>query len=216
MTWGGKLALWTWWALTFLVLTIAFAQAQTPVIGYESGPVAVTGTPANSSHAAGTVVGPAPSTLVGPNGNTAIITQLTGNQSGVFVVPIGRRGSAASPTGVSNIITQFAMTSSGGSTGQYVVRIWTQPPVNTTCVDNSAFVGNFATDDNFLITPPFSLTPAAPAVTTGDASTYASLTVQTFDFESPSGLAYVCIQTVSTNTADENKAMRIMMSGPQN
>lgn len=188
------------------------ALAQMPVIGFESGPVAVTGTPANSSHAAGQAVGPAAGTLVGPGGRG--VTQLTGNQSGVFVVPIGRQN--ANATGQSNIVTQFAMTSSGGSTGQYVVRIWTQPPVNTTCVDNAAFAGNFAIDDNYLMTPPFALTPAAPAVTTGDASTYASLTVQTFDFVSALGLAYVCLQTVSTDTADDNKAVRIMMSGPQN
>lgn len=191
--------------------------AQTFVVGYESGPVAVTGTPVNSSHAAGTVVGPVAGGLVGPNGRP--VTQLTGNQSGIFVVPIGRiTGAAASagPVGVSNIVTQFAMTSNGGSTGQYVVRVWTQPPVNTTCVDNTAFAGNFAIDDNYLMTPPFALTPAAPAVTTGDANTYASLTVQTFDFVNQNGLAYVCLQTVSTDTADQNKAIRIMMSGPQN
>lgn len=189
------------------------AYAQLPVIGFESGPVAVTGTPANSSHAAGTVVGPAAGTLVGPNGRP--VTQLTGNQSGVFVLPISRVASG-SVTGQSNIVTQFAMTSSGGSTGQYVVRIWTQPPVNTTCVDNTAFAGNFATDDNYLMTPPFALTPAAPTSTTGDTSTYASLTVQTFDFSSPQGFAYVCLQAVATDTADENKPIRVMMSGPQN
>ena len=203
-------------ALIALVLATP-VLAQQAVIGFESGPVAVTGTPANSSHAAGTAVGPVAAGLVGPGGRP--VAQLTGNQSGIFVVPIGRITGAASsggPVGVSNIITQFAMTSTGGSTGQYVVRIWTQPPVNTTCVDNTAFVGNFATDDNFLITPPFSITPAAPAVTTGDSNTYASLTVQTFDFVSAQGLAYICLQTVSTDTADENKAIRIMMSGPQN
>lgn len=203
-------------AAAIALLTLASsAEAQQAVIGFESGPVAVTGTPANSSHAAGTAVGPVAAGLVGPGGRP--VAQLTGNQSGIFVVPIGRiTGGGPGPVGVSNIITQFAMTSTGGSTGQYVVRIWSQPPVNTTCIDNTAFAGNFSTDDNFLITPPFALTPAAPAVTTGDASTYASLTVQTFDFESPQGLAYVCLVTVSTDTADENKAVRIMMSGPQN
>jgi hypothetical protein len=204
-----------------LSLWCAPALAQQAVIGYESGPVAVTGTPANSSHAAGNVVGPTvvgtAGALVGPGGRP--VGQLANNQSGIFVVPIARVNSAPSgglQGGQSAIVTQFAMTSSGGSTGQYVVRIWTQPPVNTTCVDNAAFVGNFATDDNYLMTPPFSITPAAPASTTGDSSTYASQTVQTYDFESPQGLAYVCLQTVSTDTADDNKAIRIMMSGPQN
>ena len=186
-------------ASTFL-LGIAAANAQQNMIGFESGPVAVTGTPANSSHAAGTAVGPVAAGLVGPGGRP--VPQLTGNQSGIFVVPIGRiTAGGPGPVGMSAIITEFALTSTGGSTGQYVVRIWTQPPLNTTCVDNTAFVGNFATDDNYLITPPFGITPAAPAVTTGDSSTYGSLTVQAFSFESPNGLAYVCLQTVSTDTA---------------
>ncbi len=197
---------------SLLCALVSPAAAQQEVVGIDSGPIAVTGTPANSSHAAGTVVGPAAGTLAGPNGRT--IAQLTGNQSGVFVVPIGRLYPNAG--GQSNIITQFAMTSSGGSTGQYVVRIWSQPPLNTTCQDNAAFAGNFATDDNYLITPPFALTPAAPASTTGDSYTYASLTQQTFDFAGENGLAYVCLQTVSTDTADENKPIRIMMSGQQN
>lgn len=199
-------------ALMLFAALVVPARAQMPVIGFESGPVAVTGTPASSSHSAGTAVGPAAGTLVGPNGRP--VAQLTGNQSGIFVLPIGRQ--IGPSTGQSSIITQISMTSSGGSTGQYVVRIWTQPPLNTTCQDNVAFAGNFATDDNYLMTPPFSLTPAAPAVTTGDASTYASLTVQTFDFASAQGTAYVCLQTVSTDTADDNKPIRIMMSGPQN
>jgi hypothetical protein len=203
---------------TLIALFLATpALAQQAVIGFESGPVAVTGTPANSSHASGTAVGPVAAGLVGPNGRP--VAQLTGNQSGIFVVPIGRITGAASsggPVGMSTIVTEFALTSTGGSTGQYVVRIWTQPPLNTTCVDNTAFAGNFATDDNYLITPPFSVTPAAPAVTTGDSSTYGSLTVQAFSFESPNGLAYVCLQTVSTDTADENKAVRVMLSGHQN
>ena len=129
-------------AYTFL---ISVALAQEPVIGFESGPVAVTGTVAASTHASGVAVGPAAGTLVGPNGQA--ITQLTGNQSGIFVVPIGRKvGSLIS--GTSNIVTQIAVTSAGGNTVGYVVRMWTQPPVNTTCVDNTAFVGNFAVDDN--------------------------------------------------------------------
>lgn len=202
-------------ALVWLLGSVA--HAQQPVISFDSGPVAVTGTPANSSHAAGTAVGPIAGGLIGPNGRPA--AQLTGNQSGIFVVPIGRLASGnnvGANIGQSSIVTQIALTSSGGSTGQYVVRAWSQPPLKTTCVDNTAFAGNFATDDNYLITPPFSLTPAAPAVTTGDASTYASLTVQTFDFASANGLAYICLQTVSTDTADQNNPIRIMMSGPQN
>lgn len=183
--------------------------AQQPVVGFESGASSVVGTPANSSHAAGQAVGPAGNLT--PFNNQG----LTGtNQSGLFVIPVAR------VPGGSLIMTQFAMTSSGGSTGQYVVRIWSRLPANTTCIDNTAFVGNFATDDAYLITPPFAVTPAAPAVTTGDSNTYASVTVQTYDVENtdmPSTRnVYICLQTVSTDTADDNKPMRVMVSGPQN
>ena len=197
-------------ALFVLACMLAGAKAQQPVVGFDSGPAAVVGTPANASHAAGTVVG--------PSGNlTPFTNQATvgSNQSGLFVIPVMRRGD-----NLSAIITQFSMTSSGGSTGTYVVRIWSRLPGNTTCVDNSAFAGNFAIDDQYLITPPFSITPAAPASTTGDANTYGALTVQTFDAlnaDSPgTPNLYVCMQTVSIDTADENKAVRVMLSGPQN
>ena len=185
--------------------------AQQPVTGFEAGPSAVVGTPANSSHAAGTVVGPTGN--LAPFTNSATVGT---NQSGLFVVPVIRSG-AINP---SVIITQFALTSNGGSTGAYVVRMWSRLPINTTCIDNTAFAGNFATDDQYLITPPFSVTPAAPSSTTGDSSTYASLTVQTYDLLNAdipgTRNLYVCLQTVSPDTADENKPIRVMVSGPQN
>lgn len=188
------------------------AYAQTAVVGFESGPAAVVGTPANASHSAGQVVGP--SGDLTPFTNQATVGT---NQSGLFVIPVLRSQNNNQP---SAIITQFAMTSSGGSTGAYVVRIWSRLPSNTTCVDNSAFAGNFATDDQYLITPPFSITPAAPGSTTGDSNTYGSLTVQTFDLlnaDNPlTRNLYVCLVTVSTDTADENKPLRVMVSGPQN
>lgn len=194
-----------------LALLCGHARAEQPVTGFEAGPSAVVGTPANSSHAAGNVVGP--SGNLTPFTNQATVNT---NQSGLFVIPV-LRPNATNP---SAIITQFALTSNGGSTGAYVVRIWSKLPVNTTCVDNTAFAGNFTTDDQYLITPPFSITPAAPAVTTGDANTYAALTVQTFDLlnaDAPTTRnLYVCLQTVSTDTADDNKPMRVMVSGPQN
>lgn len=185
------------------------AWAQQAVVGFESGPSSVVGTPANSSHAAGTAVGPTGNLT--PFTNAATVGT---NQSGLFVIPIMRG------PGLSAIITQFALTSSGGSIGNYVVRIWRKLPINTTCIDGTAFAGNFTTDDADLITPPFSVAPAAPAVTTGDANTYASMTVQTFDAQNTDIPAtrnlYVCLQTVSTDTADNNKPMRVMLSGPLN
>jgi hypothetical protein len=194
------------------------ALAQTPIIGFESGPSAVIATPSSASHAAGTAVGAG--TATGAVANvTSVSGQITNQaqqgtlQSGLFVIPVAR------VPGASMIVTQVAMTSTGGSTGQYVLRAWRKWPQNTTCQDNVAFAGNF-NDDAELITPPFSITPAAPAVTTGDANTYGSVTVQTYDFENtdqpPTRNIYICLQTVSTDTADEAKAIRIMVSGPQN
>jgi hypothetical protein len=130
---------------------------------------------------------------------------------GLISVPIARISGGA------GIITQVAWVSPGGSTGQIVVRIWQRKPASTTCTDNTAYAGN-ATDDLYLITPPFALTPAAPAVTTGDSKTYASLTGQTFDFKNQDLAAsvnlYACVITVSTDTADESTSPWIMMSGP--
>lgn len=156
----------------------------------DSGPVVATATPANSSHAAGTSVG------------------------GLFTVPIARFN------GGSGIVTNFAFTSTGGSVGTYVLRVWQKSPASTTCTDNVAFAGN-TTDDNFLITgAPISLTPGAPASTTGDASTYAAIPGLTWDYKnsdtSPSVNLYACIVTVAIDTADDNRLVRAMMSGPQN
>jgi hypothetical protein len=203
-----------WLLVLAFISQIAPSYAQQAVVGFESGPSSVVGTPANSSHAAGTVVGPSASINSGrltPFTNTA---QVGTNQSGLFVIPVMRLAN------LSAIITQVAITSSGGSTGAYVVRIWRKLPSNTTCVDGSAFAGNFATDDADLITLPFSVTPAAPASTTGDAGTYAPLTVQTFDAQNTDSPGtrnlYVCLQTIATDTADDNNPIRVMVSGPQN
>ena len=157
--------------------------------GYDSGAITATATPANSSHAGGTSVG------------------------GLFSVALARTA------GGSGIITNVNWKSTGGSTGQLVIRIWQKNPVNTTCTDNSAFAGS-DTDDAFLITSPFSISPAAPASTTGDANTYVSLAGTTFDYKNvdttPGQNIYVCAVTVATDTADENKLVRVTLSGPQN
>jgi hypothetical protein len=157
--------------------------------GFDSGPITAFATPANSSHAAGTSIG------------------------GLFQLPLARIA------GGSGILTQTALKSTGGSTGQVVARIWAKNPANTTCNDNQAFAGSDV-DDAFLITPPFSLTPAAPAVTTGDAATYAAQTGMTVDYKNldtvPSQKMYVCLVTVATDTADQNHLVRVLLSGVQN
>lgn len=157
--------------------------------GYNSGPKVATATPANSSHAAGVSVG------------------------GLFTV------AAARTNGGSGTLTGILWKSTGGSTGQIVIRIWQKNPASTTCTDNSAFAGN-DTDDANLITAPFTLSPAAPASTTGDANTYASLSGVSWDYvngdTSPGTSLYVCAVTVATDTADQNKLVRVSLSGPQN
>lgn len=166
--------------------------ANTPlyVTTFDSGAIAVTATPANSSHAAGTSIG------------------------GLFAVPLAR------VNGGSGILTSLGWKSVGGSTGQLVFRMWFKNPTNTTCTDNTAFAGS-DTDDAFQPPGfPLSLTPAAPAVTTGDTATYAAQLGMTTDYKNvdtvPSQNIYVCAVTVATDTADENKIVRLTLSGPQN
>jgi hypothetical protein len=157
--------------------------------GYDSGPVSATATPANSSHAAGTSIG------------------------GLFTIALARTA------GGSGIITNLGYKSTGASTGQLVIRLWQKNPTGTTCTDNVAFAGADADDVNLII-PPLSITPAAPASTTGDANTYASVQGVTWDYKnvdtSPGQNLYACLVTVATDTADENKLVRLTLSGPQN
>lgn len=168
----------------------ASSPATTMISGYDSGPIAVPSTPANSSHAAGTSIG------------------------GLFAVPLARI------SGGSGILTSLGWKSTGGSTGQLVFRMWTKNPVNTICNDNAAFSGS-DTDDAFRVPGfPLALTPAAPAVTTGDTATYVDQLSLTADYKNvdtaPSLNVYVCAVTVATDTADENKLVRLTLSGPQN
>lgn len=163
-----------------------------PTGGGDSGPVSVSASPANSSHAAGTSVG------------------------GLFTIPIVRT------LGGSGIITNFMWKSVAGSTGSAVVRIWSKKPIASNCTDNAAFQGATG-DDLYLITPPFSIAPAAPSVTTGDSSTYASVQGVTWDYanadsvwNAPTVNLYACVVTVSTDSTDGGSTVVIMLSGPQN
>lgn len=185
---------------SFFALIALSANAQQIVSGFDPGPLWVTATPNSSSHAAGTSVG------------------------GLLKIPFGRGGPTPAPPattalGYSGIITQFAWISTGGATTQLVVRLWAKNPVNTTCTDQTAFAGS-ATDNKYLITPPFSITPAAPASTTGDSNTYASITGITYDFQNydtPQTIyIYACVVTAATDTADESSPIYAMASGPQN
>jgi hypothetical protein len=179
--------------LVALCFLINAACAQTPgggaITGYDSGVVSATATPANSSHAAGTSIG------------------------GLFTIQVARIN------GGSGIISNMLWKSTGGSTGTLVIRIWQKNPTGTTCIDNSAFVGS-DTDDAFLLTAPFAITPAVPAIATGDAATYATLNGLFFDYKNSdttlSMNVYVCAITIATDTLDQNKTIRLSLSGPQN
>jgi len=158
--------------------------------GADGSPYTATAVPANASHAAGTSVG------------------------GLFTIPVAR------VAGGSGIITNVLWKSTGGSAGTLVLRIWSKNPSNTTCTDNTPFSGS-DTDDAYLIGGgPFSVTPAAPAVTTGDPATYGALGNLVWNYQNKDGTPtadlYVCAITVSTDTADENKSVRISLSGTQN
>lgn len=169
--------------------SFAFAQSL-PVQagGYDNGSQSVqSATPNSSSHAAGSSVG------------------------GLFSVPIGRLNG-----GASGIITNVSWISTGGATTQLLVRLWDKKPVNTTCTDQVAFVESI-TDDEHLISIPFIMTPAAPAVTTGDTNTYAQVSSLTLSFHNQDGNTnvYACVLTTATDTADESKAVYINIAGPQ-
>lgn len=158
--------------------------------GYNSGTTAsATATPSASSHAAGTSIG------------------------GKLSVPLAR------VNGGSGVITNFNYISSGGATTAFVIRLWDKNPASTTCTDNTAFASN-ATDDAHLLTQPLTITPAPPAVTTGDTKTYVGMSGLTWDYQNQDTSIgkniYVCIVTVSTDTADESNAIRVTLTGPQN
>ena len=131
---------------------------------------------------------------------------------GLFSIPVARTN------GGGGIITTFYWTSTGGATTQLLVRLWDKNPTNTTCTDQTAFVES-ATDDEHLLTVPFTMTPVAPANTTGDSNTYASVTGLTLSFKNQDGTAgknvYACVVTTATDTADESKAVYINATGPQ-
>lgn len=195
-------------ALALFALAPAVAYADT--YSRDSGPITATATPANSSHAAGTALG-----CTSAGTGYANCAASSGNQSGLFVLPL------AGIEGGDGIIYHLAYKSVGGSTGQIVIRLWARLPSNTTCKDNTAFAGSDA-DDAYLLAAANALqpSPSAPAVTTGDSATYvdlANLTIGYKNFDlTPTRYVYACVVTVSTDTADENNAIRLTANATQN
>lgn len=167
-------------ALAALFPTGALAQQS---LNTGSAPVQ-TFTAANASHVAGKGVGAQTATALG-----ALIT-----------VPVARA------PGGSGLALQLSVTSAGGDTEALQPRIWDVLPVNTTCEDNTAYVGS-AADDAHLITPPFTLSAlAAPTNTTGDAKTYASiswtppLSFRNQDATTRTNNVYICLVATATFT----------------
>lgn len=164
------------------------AQISGGSVTYDSGTISATATPTNYSHANGTSVG------------------------GLIPVALVR------VAGGSGIVTNFGFKSAGASTGNYVVRIWQKNPTATTCTDNTPFASNATDDLNLITLAPLSITPLAPASTTGDSATYAWLPSLTLDYRNRDQTQnlYVCIVTVLTDTADAGNLVTVSMSGPQN
>ena len=177
--------------LAAAAVLIGLAGIAQAQVSYDSGAVSATATPNGSSHAAGSSVG------------------------GLFTVPLARTA------GGSGILTSVFWKSTGGATTQLLVRIWQRKPSVSSfaCGDQAAYQGADSDDAN-LISAPFTMTPAAPASTTGDSATYASVTGLTLDYKNtdfaPSQNLYVCVVTTSTDTADESNLVRLTLSGPQN
>lgn len=164
------------------------AGAQSANFGGYDGQATASATPANSSHAAGVSVG------------------------GLYTVALART------LGGAGILTNFSVKSVGGYTGSYVARIWSKNPTNSTCTDNTNFSGS-DTDDPYLITPAFTVTPVAPANTQGDSATYGVGPVSAVSYANQDTTGtknlYVCLVATATDTADQNKVVRVYMSGPQ-
>lgn len=185
--------------MTILVIVAHPAHAQIQpgyalnTGGYGSGALTVPVTAANSTHAAGTSIG------------------------GLMSFAIARGVTYPSNTGD---LSNLGWKSVGGYAGSMLVRIWQKKPANTTCTDNSAFVGSDV-DDAFLVISPFQITTAPPPQVTGDSATYAQYGfVPPVDFKnqdtSPTQNLYMCVILVSSDAQDANNVVRATLSALQN
>ena len=157
-------------------------------VGFDSGAVSATQTPANASHTAGQAVG------------------------NLFSIPVARSA------GGSGRIDSVNGKSVGGITAQLVVRMWQKNPTSTTCTDNANFVGSDTDDANlvtppFAVTPAAPTVTTGDAATywslIGQALSYRNVDA------TPSQNIYVCVVTATTFTPTAS-ALRITGSGPQN
>ena len=145
-----------------------------------------------------------------PNGSSHAAGSSVG---GLFKIPVARTlGGGALPI-------RFIWISTGGAVTQLLVRLWDINPTHSTCTDQTAYAASI-TDDQHLVTIPFSFTPAAPSNTTGDAKTYAEqdftppLSIRNQD-STQTQYVYACVVTTATDTADESAAVYANLLGPQ-
>jgi|SRR5579864_1817184 len=159
---------------------------QTTTGGQNSGSVAVSQTPANSSHAAGTSVG------------------------GLFTLPVARNA------GGSGVVTQVGVRSLGGYTSGYVLRVWQKNPAATTCTDNVAFASNASDNLQQLSAPvtlypqPVPFGDGASYRFVDIEWSYKNADT------APSTNLYACLIALSTDTADEGQAVTVFVSASQN
>jgi hypothetical protein len=117
-------------------------------------------------------------------------------------------------SGLSGILDQIGIASTGGSTVAVVVYVWDTNPANTTCTDKTNFVKS-QTDNQRLITgTPILLTPAL-VVSAQDAATYAAATnlVDNFVNGSSNTNLYVCVLANASVTPGTTSDYRLNIQG---
>jgi hypothetical protein len=122
--------------------------------------------------------------------------------------------SIGSNSGLSGILDQIGIASTGGSTVAVVVYVWDTNPANTTCTDKTNFVKS-QTDNQRLITgTPILLTPAL-VVSAQDAATYAAATnlVDNFVNGSSNTNLYVCVLANASVTPGTTSDYRLNIQG---
>jgi hypothetical protein len=121
--------------------------------------------------------------------------------------------SVGSTNGLSGILTQVQVASKGGSTVNVVVYVWAKNPTGTTCTDKSNFVAS-QTDNQYLVVPPQSITPAL-ALTAQDTTTYAAAAnlVGNFVNGSSNTNLYACVVANATVTPATTTDLRLTLSG---
>lgn len=152
----------------------------------------------------GTGTSPASDTHTPANSSHALGTSV----GGVFIIPLGRHATLA----------QLSIKSSGGNTASYLVRIWNQYPLST-CTDNVAFLHVAGDYTHSLPGAPFVIIPVAPAATTGDSSTYGTVSLlypyTNTDVPATANI-YVCLVAVSIDASDANNPVTVQALGWQN